>query len=529
LVFVEIAPMRIRIARWLLGLGLLCGLLFAPVSAPAAELPPALKQILEAPEFAQAHWGLLVLEATTGEVIYELNADQLFAPASTTKIFSVACALATLGPDYRFETPLVRRGELSAAGDLAGDLILIGQGDPTLGGRTTPDGKIALTDQDHTYANFSGKAQLTQPDPLGGLKDLARACKDAGLRRVHGDVIIDDRLFEHNLSTGSGPSKVTPVVVNDQVFDFTVTPTRVGAPAQVEWRPKSASVSVDVQVQTGPADSALQLSLRPAGTQGIVIRGSIPEKHPPAVRVLEIGDPSSFARTLLIEALRAEGIETQGSPLDGNQLARLPSWDDTLKLPRLASLKSPPFAENAKLILKVSHNLHASTLPLLVAVKHGERTLNEGLKRQQAFLREAGVDVGTISFGGGAGGARSDFVTPRATAQLLRYLSGQEIYEVFWAALPVLGRDGTLAGVVGPDSPIFGLVQAKTGTLVWHDGLNNRSLLTSKALAGYLTSSRGRRLVFALYVNNVPLRDGLDSGAVGRTLARVCEVIHREN
>ena len=64
------------------------------------------------------------------------------------------------------------------------------------------------------------------------------------------------------------------------------------------------------------------------------------------------------------------------------------------------------------MILKVSHNLHASTLPLLLAARHGERTLEDGLKRQGEVLRGVGIPAQAISFGGGAGGDRADLATP---------------------------------------------------------------------------------------------------------------------
>ena len=43
-----------------------------------------------------------------------------------------------------------------------------------------------------------------------------------------------------------------------------------------------------------------------------------------------------------------------------------------------------------RVILKVSHNLHASTLPLLLAARHGERTLDAGLRRQGERAQSTG-------------------------------------------------------------------------------------------------------------------------------------------
>ena len=70
----------------------------------------------------------------------------------------------------------------------------------------------------------------------------------------------------------------------------------------------------------------------------------------------------------------------------------------------MAEYTSPPFSEYLRVILKVSHNLHASTLPLLLAARHGERTLQAGLKQEGIILKTLGVEPATISFGGGAGG-----------------------------------------------------------------------------------------------------------------------------
>src|SRR5262245_51953403 len=112
-------------------------------------LAERLSAVINGPHYRQARWGLLVVDAKTGETVYAHNADQLFVPASVTKVFSVAAALALLGADFRFETPLYRRGELTD-GLLRGDLILVASGDLTLGGRTDARGQLAFRDHDHT-------------------------------------------------------------------------------------------------------------------------------------------------------------------------------------------------------------------------------------------------------------------------------------------------------------------------------------------------------------------------------------------
>ena len=65
-----------------------------------------------------------------------------------------------------------------------------------MGGRTKPDGTIAVSDWDHNEANNLGNAVLTKPNALAGYASLAREVKAAGITRIAGNVIIDDRLFE---------------------------------------------------------------------------------------------------------------------------------------------------------------------------------------------------------------------------------------------------------------------------------------------------------------------------------------------
>lgn len=510
-------------AIWLAGNALLATQLIA-----GEKLDAGIGAVTNAPEYKPAHWGILVVDVKDGKTVFEMNPDKLFAPASVTKLFSTAAALDTLGADHRFETSVYQRGELKD-GALTGDLILVAGGDLTLGGRTNDAGQIAFTNSDHTYASGNSRTELTSPDPLAGLNDIARQVAAAGIKHIRGDVLIDDRLFDRASGSGSGPRQVTPIIVNDNLLDVEIKPTEAGQRAEVALRPRTAAWRIDVRVETVAADDKPETSVRWTGPYALLATGKIPARHKPIVHVYEIPQATGFARSLLIEALDRAGVRTDASPLsDHPEASRLPAREAYEKLYRVAKFTSPPFSENAKLILKVSHNLHASTLPLLVAAKHGKRTLADGLKLQGEFLAKAGIEVDTISFGGGAGGAQSDFVTPRATVQLLRHMRTRPDFEVYKTALPILGVDGTLAGVVPADSPAKGKVFAKTGTLYWDNVMNGKVLLTSKALAGYMTTAKGRDLAFAVFVNNAHLAKTDDTTIPGKALGKVAEAIYLE-
>ena len=489
-------------------------------------LASQIEAVLERPEYKHARWGILAVDAATGKTVYARNADQLFAPASVTKLYSCAAALVALGADHHFETPVYRRGTLSH-GVLSGDLILVASGDLTMGGRTDKANKMAFTDDDHIYSTPGKKSTAIAPtNPLAGLEDLARQVQGAGIKRITGDVLIDTRLFEQAAGSGSGPSVLTPVLVNDNIVDVTVKPgEKVGDAATYTLRPATDFLQIDVQVKTTSNEVQPQIHTKRVGPGRYTVRGVLPIGSAPQVRICMVDDPAGFARALFIDLLRKQGVEVVASTLKA-PTAELPEKDGYAKLQRVALHRSLPLSEAIKVTLKVSHNLYASTLPLLVAVKHGKRTLREGMRQQGRILSDLGVEVKSISLESGAGGGDGDKVSPRATVQLLQSLRKRPDWASFDAALPVLGVDGTLADVVGKDSPARGKVRGKTGTYTDANLLLGRSHLRAKSLAGVMTTAGGKTLVFTIFVNDVPLPPGGSGSREGKTIGELCEILY---
>src|SRR5215471_3041748 len=121
---------------------LLClppSLLAGDVAAKKTSHKPALAEqintILSQPPFDRAHWGVEVVDLDSGKTIYAQNPGQLFLPASNTKLFTTAAALAIAGPGYRFRTTVETEGKMDEHGRLAGDLVIVGRGDPNISGR----------------------------------------------------------------------------------------------------------------------------------------------------------------------------------------------------------------------------------------------------------------------------------------------------------------------------------------------------------------------------------------------------------
>ena len=467
------------------------------------DLRAALDAILADPRYAPSRLGLHVADRATTAPIFDIRGDEWFLVASTTKVFSGAAALDALGADFRFETPIYRTGPISADGILDDDLILVASGDPTMGGRDTPEGEIAYTAFDHIYAPaFPTFVQLTPQDPLAGLDDLAAQVASAGVRQVNGEVIIDDRLFP---TTPKDEYVLTPIWINDNLIDLSLTPGAEGEPATLEWRPMSVAYRVEADVQTVAAGEPLDVTVTSPAPGWITVAGQVPADLASWVQVVQIEDPAAFARTALIEALGRAGVTVVASPGGPNPVDQLPAADGYAAEDLVALHRSLPFAENLKLIEKVSHNPHADMLIFLLALNAGKTTFDEGMMEVGAFVERAGLDPALVSLSDGRGNEYTDLFSPRTVAHLLAHMATRPDFETYFASLPTMGVDGTEAMTVPADSPVAGQAAAKSGTTVAGDLMNQRVLVMTRALAGYLTGRSGREVTFGIYLNNVPL------------------------
>jgi serine-type D-Ala-D-Ala carboxypeptidase/endopeptidase (penicillin-binding protein 4) len=110
----------------------------AKPTRPKIGLAGQIDAILNQPGMSSAAWGIEALDLESGKVLYSVNPNRLFLPASTTKLLSTAAALALAGPEYRFLTTVETAGTIDSEGRLKGDLVIVGRGDPNISGRVMP-------------------------------------------------------------------------------------------------------------------------------------------------------------------------------------------------------------------------------------------------------------------------------------------------------------------------------------------------------------------------------------------------------
>jgi len=491
------------------------------------NISPQIKQIMNQNRYATAEWGLYVKDLNTNQDLYRLNANKMFIPASVSKLFGVSALLHTYGFDYTFRTPVYALGKTDNKGVFNGNLILVGKGDVNLGGRLTKDNKIAYTNFDHIYAGdidcYKGE-MLTPQDPLAGIKVLAKQVKSSGISRIHGNVLIDNRLFETIVQRGS---TLSPIMINDNIIDIEIIPTQTAKMATIQWRPQISEIHIVNHVMTGKPGEKTLLDVRTNGCGNqITVSGIISSDSGKKLHVFPIQDPQKFAQNALIDALHAEGISISPNPSIENILPALNAYQG---LKPVAELVSPPLIETAKLIWKVSHNTGANLAPLLLASHEGKKTYEEGMRMIGDFSRNTvHIKPNEISFLDGAGG-NSNYVTCDAVIKMLDYLYHlpKDQFEKSVYALPILGEDGSLSTAARQTSA-RGHVFAKTGTGIIPNMLEDNFFLTAQSLGGYIQAKNGHWLAFMVVVNNTRLKEICDVERINNDLGMIAAKLYEE-
>ncbi len=221
------------------------------------QLRRDITQATQAPGVQRGVWGIVVHSLDRDERLFELQPRTLLVPASVAKLAAVSTAAEAVGWDYRYETRLEATGPITD-GVLSGDLLVVGSGDPTIGGRAGEDFSSWIT-----------------------------ALRAAGIRRIDGRIIGDDDAIDEPRPQLAWawddlgyPSGALFGALNYAENRMTVTLTpgpRPGAPVSIGVDPDAASRPIMNRVVTGAAGTPQQIwpEQRP-GEPFVTIAGSIP-------------------------------------------------------------------------------------------------------------------------------------------------------------------------------------------------------------------------------------------------------------
>jgi serine-type D-Ala-D-Ala carboxypeptidase/endopeptidase (penicillin-binding protein 4) len=326
---------------------------------------------------------------------------------------------------------------------------------------------------------------------------IASAVEAAGIRKIKGRIIADDRAYDFNPASsrwswgdlgnyyGAGPYGLT-------VFDNTHkiyyrTGVRGSIPEIIKVEPKMTGLQLTSYLTAeGTTDRGYVYSA-PYGTNGW-ITGFIPENRDEFVLKASIPDPPKLLATLVTEELLARGIEVSGDP----QSARLLGNISDERFTSLLELSSPPLSEIVHMLNHESINLYAEHMLKQVGyVTTGQGTVSSGIDAIRGFLDTAGIYNKGIFLEDGSGLAGRNGLSSKFMVDLIRHmLLNGENAEVFRNSLPPAGEDGTMKSYFR-DTLFRGNLRAKTGTLS-----------RVRSYAGVFRAASGREFAFCIIVNN---------------------------
>jgi len=460
-----------------------CALLICVTATAATLLEQRVDEAIRTSKaLAPGIIGVEVVQLRSGKVLYSRNADKLFTPASNTKLFSTALALARLGRDHRMSTRLYVNDGPDVNGRVAGDLVIFGGGDPSMSERAVPYDKDAKPG-----------------DALAHVDALADQLAAKGVREIRGDVVGDDSLYpweplppgwtaEDSVWEYGAP--VSALTFNHGMIRMAVRPGAAEGDAARYWlTPAIEYFAINNRVRTTVGGERKIDIDRPLGSREIRMSGTMPLKNIGADEEIAVNDPALFTATALLEALVRKGILVHGRAVSRHREQGEPPRVPAGRM--IVERTSPPLVELLRIVDKISQNLWAELMLRETGrVRTGDGSRKAGLDQLKLFLTEIGANKDGYVFADGSGLSRLTLVAPSVVIRLLRYMYLSPNAVDWRSLLPIGALDGTLEKRFSKNAAA-NAIQAKTG-----------SLSHVNALSGYAESATYGEVAFSVIVNH---------------------------
>jgi serine-type D-Ala-D-Ala carboxypeptidase/endopeptidase (penicillin-binding protein 4) len=434
----------------------------AAMGQAPAGIAAAVREFEADVQMKYAMLGFAVMDARTGKMVYERNANTGLAPASTQKIITSAAAFELLGKDYRYKTQLGYTGKITA-GKLEGDLYMNGSGDPTLGSK-----RYAAT----------GEEVL--------LKQWIAAVKRQGIKEISGDVTTSEAGFSHQgipngwiwedvgnyygagafklnwkenqydlkLSSGNAVGDSVKVINPSDAFGSAAFVNELRTAA------KGTGDNAYIYLPTGYNRAGLLAGTIPAGERSFSISGAI----------------SSPVRELVYDltyALMEEDDIHVNAPEHNSYFSHDPA--ELSEVQYFHTHQSPPLDSINYWFMRRSINLYGEALVKTIAYeKKRPGSTAEGVKLVRDFFQERGIDKNAINIVDGSGLSPQNRVTAGSLVSVLQFARTRPWHASFYESLPTYNGMKLKSGSIGG----------------------------ARAFAGYHTSKAGKEYIIAIIVNN---------------------------
>ncbi|MEN8129447.1 MAG: D-alanyl-D-alanine carboxypeptidase/D-alanyl-D-alanine-endopeptidase [Pseudomonadota bacterium] len=463
----------------------ICWLLIPPQSLAGStrsriSLPSVVSKALAKQGLPADSLSVFVQESSNSRPLLNFGARIPRNPASTIKLLTTFVALDELGPTYTWKTEVYISGAIHE-GLLDGDLIIKGHGDPFL-----------VTEY---------------------LWKLLRGLRDRGLRRIAGDLIVDNSYFEpqgkDTMVFDAKPYRTynaTPdaLLVNFQTIHFNFIPQTELNGVRIIATPRPANLQIKngLRLTRGPCRGrkyrmGMRVSQLESGVQ-VSFSGRYPfscGSH--------IWNRVVFKPTDMLYGVFKTLWNDMGGTLDGRlRVGRRPE-----KAQLFYTHESRPLAELIRGMNKFSNNVMTRQLLLTLGAEQIDApgTEPKGIQIIMRWLKAHDLEFPELVIDNGAGLSRITRISALSLGRFLLTTFASPYMPEFVSSMPLAGMDGTMKPRFR-DGPLAGRLHAKTG-----------SLKDVSALAGFLLSRQGRTYIVVI-VQNHPDLNRLAGQAIQDTL-----------
>jgi D-alanyl-D-alanine carboxypeptidase/D-alanyl-D-alanine-endopeptidase (penicillin-binding protein 4) len=391
-----------------------------------------------------------VMDANTGEIVFEKNSELGLPTASTQKVITAICAYELLGANYQYETKFY----VNAAKNC---LQIEGSYDPTLG---------------------SWRYASTKPEPIvdsiiKGLAKFGGNTKPFGL--IHNNKpsdknkISDGWIYE-DLANYYG-AECSPFNWRENKFEAIFTPTTIGQKAKFEnvFPPFIGSsvniINTIITAKDGMGDNTCAYNI-PQNNKFIYYNYKLAGELGLDVPKLEAGISIDG-----ITYICAELMNTKNKYYLDNHYQTIKNSKEYL----IYKHRSPTLDSINYWFLKKSINLYGESLLRTMAMKKfGDADYEKGIQYIHSICKQLKLDSHSVHIFDGCGLSPQNRVTTKALATFMQYARGKDYYQHFYNCLPIIND-----------------ISMKSG-----------SIHGARAYTGYINSSDEHVYTFAIAVNN---------------------------
>jgi D-alanyl-D-alanine carboxypeptidase/D-alanyl-D-alanine-endopeptidase (penicillin-binding protein 4) len=425
------------------------------------NLAQGIETIINTSNQQRAFWGILVKTLNSERILYQLNADKYFIPASNVKLLTTAAALLKFGADYQINTPVYIRGNPPHLKSLR----IVGKGDPTL-------------TNEH-------------------LKELAQKLKTMGVRQIDQLILEDGYLAPPQLNPTWEWSDlyyyyavpVNSLILNENAVSLSLFPQEIGHILDIKWSDPLAAKQwlIDNKTLSAKANTDYNISLNLLFQKPLLeFQGELAVDSEADVWWLSILNPGEYFLDSLRHILIRKGIIITNS----NLISKVNlNFEQQEQERNLLTFQSPSLEKLVQTVNQNSNNLFAEVLFKYII---NDENHQNNLTELELILTELGLEKNSYKLADGSGLSRHNLVTPKAFTDILKLMATTKYNKIYRQSLAVAGVNGTLKKRF-QNTLIESNLQGKTGTLT---GVS--------ALSGYLEIPDYQPLVLSIIVNNSP-------------------------